>query len=81
MDPIITLEKKPESSLIFIVTLSLASFVLYTILYYVMGQNPLLPLKFDLPTYIMCSSNDKQGLSHANSFLHWDLVFCPEFLF
>jgi hypothetical protein len=54
MDPIITLEKKPESSLIFIVTLSFASFVLYTILYYIMGQNPLLPLKFDLATYIMC---------------------------
>jgi hypothetical protein len=54
MDPIIMPEKKPSSSLIFMVTISLASFVLYTILYYIMGQNPLLPLKFDLATYIKC---------------------------
>lgn len=54
MDPIITLEKKPGSSLTLIVTLALASFVLYTIIYYILEQNPLLPLQFNPAIYIMC---------------------------
>lgn len=54
MDPIATLEKKVLSSLILIVTLALASFVLYSIIYYVLEQNPLSPLKFDLSIYVIC---------------------------
>lgn len=54
MDPIITLGKKPGSSLTLIVTLALASFVLYTIIYYILEQNPLLPLQFNPAIYIMC---------------------------
>lgn len=54
MDPIITLKKKPGSSLTLIVTLALASFVLYTIIYYILEQNPLLPLQFNPAIYIIC---------------------------
>ncbi len=54
VDPIATLEKKVLSSLILIVTLALASFVLYSIIYYVLEQNPLSPLKFDLSIYVIC---------------------------
>jgi hypothetical protein len=54
MDSIITLEKKPGSSLTLIITLALASFVLYTIIYYILEQNPLLPLQFSPAIYIIC---------------------------
>ena len=45
MDLIEKPEKKPGSSLMLIVMLTLASFVLYTITYYFIESNPLLPLQ------------------------------------
>lgn len=47
-------EKKPGSSLMLIVMLALASFILYTIIYYFIESNPLLPLQFDFETYALC---------------------------
>jgi hypothetical protein len=54
MDLILAVGKKSLSSLILIVTLALASFVLYSIIYYILEQNPLLPLEFDFAIYVIC---------------------------
>lgn len=54
MDPLQEPEKTPDSSLMLIVMLALASLVLYTIAYYIIESNPLLPLQFDLKIYTLC---------------------------
>ena len=47
-------EKKIGSSLILITMLALASFVLYTITFYIIESNPLMPLQFDFEIYALC---------------------------
>ena len=58
MDPMERPEKNSVSSLvsslIIIVMLATASFVLYMITYYIIESNPLLPLQFDFETYTLC---------------------------
>lgn len=54
MDPIEQSANKSASSLIILVMLATASFVLYMITYYFIESNPLLPLQFDFATYALC---------------------------
>jgi len=54
MDPREKSEKKIGSSLILIIMLALASFVLYTITFYIIENNPLMPLQFDFAIYVLC---------------------------
>jgi hypothetical protein len=54
MDPLEKSENKSASSLIIIVMLTTASFVLYMITYYFIESNPVLPLQFDFATYAIC---------------------------
>ena len=47
-------EKESVSSILIIIMLATASFVLYMITYYVIESNPLLPIQFDFKTYAVC---------------------------
>lgn len=47
-------ENESPSSLMIVVMLATASFVLYMITYYVVESNPLLPLQFDFARYALC---------------------------
>jgi hypothetical protein len=54
MDPGEKPQKKIGSFLILITMLALASFVLYTITFYIIESNPLMPLQFDFEIYALC---------------------------